>query len=110
MGTLISGTMRPQDLIPQFFRELRSKDKNAWWAILRPLLDETPKIIHSFVFHHDDPFPVSPYDDDPWWVSDEASEVLSELFDALNEQAPEGWYFGAHPGDGADYGFWRHEH
>jgi len=37
------------------------------------------------------------------------SEVLSEIFDTLNDHAPEGMYFGAHPGDGADFGFWQCE-
>jgi hypothetical protein len=33
-------------------------------------------------------------------------EVLVALFDALDAIAPTGTYFGAHPGDGSDFGFW----
>lgn len=36
-----------------------------------------------------------------------AEYLLSDLFDELNNFAPEGYYFGAIEGDGADFGFWR---
>lgn len=35
--------------------------------------------------------------------------IVDELFDLLNEIAPEGTYFGASEGDGADFGFWTVE-
>ena len=44
-----------------------------------------------------------------WWETADAVEVNVALFDQLNELAPEGWHFGSHPDDGADYGFWLEE-
>lgn len=38
---------------------------------------------------------------------EEQDEALGQVFDELNALAPEGFYFGSHPGDGSDYGFWQ---
>lgn len=80
-GTIIHGTMRNADLIPAFRRELERIDALAEGAIVPA--------------------------DDP--ESDDGQEELTELFDALDRYAPPGHYFGAHPGDGSDYGFWPFE-
>jgi len=45
-------------------------------------------------------------DDSEWWDSEDAHWYLEGLFDALNDLAPEGYYFGSHEGNGSDYGFW----
>jgi len=37
---------------------------------------------------------------------EEANQLLGDMFDALSEAAPQYCYFGAHIGDGTDFGFW----
>ena len=39
----------------------------------------------------------------------EDSYIFYEILDAMQEIAPEGAYFGAHPDDGACFGFWSDE-
>ena len=49
-------------------------------------------------------------DKHPGWQDEDVPWIINELaWDAMNEIAPEGFYFGAHPGDGCDYGFWAIE-
>ena len=82
MGSISHGTLRAQDLALAFIQALKSFDYprakafRAEWDALEDTDCEA------------------------------AGYILHELFDALDEYAPEGCYFGSHPGDGADFGFW----
>ena len=93
VGSVSHATMRPQDLIPAFLSELSERDPTAYAQM----------VVAPF-----GPVPAHAWDDDDaeWWTSEEAGFVLEELFDALDACAPDGYYFGAHPGDGSDYGYW----
>ncbi len=82
IGSIISGTTLPRDLIPAFIAAVNefSKPEEGWE-------DSEPD-----------------YDND-----DEVEEVLTELFERLEELAPPYFYFGTRKGDGEDYGFWLRE-
>lgn len=82
-GSIISGTMRPEDLIPAFLQAIHQVD---------PQTAERYDKECAEVLQEEDPEAIS--------------EIINELFDILNEIAPEGTCFSAHSGDGADYGFW----
>ena len=91
------GTLRTQDLIPAFLDAVEEYAPAHYQALMAA------------------PFPFIPAyvqdegDGSEWWDSEEANDKLNELFDILNDHAPEGCYFGAHPGDGSDFGFWEIE-
>lgn len=83
-GSVSHGTMRPEDLIPTFLDALiiTSQNANAVSGIQRRMLYSS------------------------YWEKTDCTHALKWLFEQLDSQAPEGHYFGAHEGDGADYGFW----
>lgn len=100
IGSVSSRTMREEDLIPDFCWELKNLARQT--GILNrktrtghlKLVREIKKRMES----------------EDYFESEDASFDLNEnLFDALNEYAGPYFYFGSHPGDGADYGFWLSE-
>lgn len=96
-GSISHGTLRPQDLLRTFARELERLDgSNGYYALLneaRGLADELDNDGSGGGFG----------------PREAAGEVIDELSEQLNARAPEGFYFGAHEGDGADFGFWAIE-
>lgn len=92
IGSVSHGTMCPEDLIPAFLDELRAQPDLT--AVHQTLINEIEIRMEA----------------EDYFDSEESYWDLHEsLFDALNEYAPTGFYFGAHPGDGSDYGFWLSE-
>lgn len=102
IGTVISGTMNPKDLIPAFLRGL-----DHFGSAHLPDLNDSPLC--------------ALLDRNFQWIEEESSDLdaiekylsgkdcqwdLEALFDALDDLAPEYSYFGTHEGDGSDYGFW----
>ena len=103
VGTVIWGTMRPQDIVPALLRACRSH--TAPGSEARRRCDRISDNVAQLRLV--DSTGLNLIEDHPWWASDECHEVTSDLFSALDDLAPDGVYFGAHPGDGADFGFWN---
>lgn len=92
-GTVIHDTHRTQDLIPAFLMTFRALDSPHYTAYVMRTFPAIPEEAEG-------------NDDHEFWNSEEAQHLTHELFDALNDHAPDGYYFGAHEGDGSNFGFW----
>ena len=93
--TLIHGTHRACDLVPAFLEVIKNTP-------------EYTQITQNNNYNLNVIFDPSVGDSDERWESDDMCYFLNGvLFDTLNSFAPEGYYFGAHQGDGSDFGFWE---
>lgn len=95
LGSISSGTMLPSDLIPNFVCELKHQKPCKHRKLVRDITARLEATEYCA--------------DAEYFSSDEASEDLESLFNALDEYAPQYFYFGAHCGDGAEFGFWLSE-
>lgn len=86
-------TMRPEDLIPEFWSLLY---RFAMADVNVSILDTLGEIQESMK-------------ESAYYESDDSTFDLDYLFDTLNQYAPDGYYFRSHPGNGSDYGFWECE-
>lgn len=83
------GTLRTQDLIETFVDFLKAHSTEASH---QDVIAEGEHIISQNVCN----------DDAQWFLCE-------ELWDAMQDMAPEGCVFGSHLGDGSDFGFWQAE-
>lgn len=92
-GAISEGTLRTYDLLSTFAAELRS---------LLPFNGASlANQAEEFCQH---------YRETGEWGEDEPTWLVEELQDALDEIAGrDGFWFGAHEGDGACFGFWKNE-
>lgn len=95
-GTVSHGTMRYVDLIPTFWKYVHRHNPDALLPLIRDDYD-----LYCGIVDADSDSDLSDKD------MEDAGHLLATLFDAMNDLAPEGYYFGAHEGDGRDYGFWE---
>ena len=90
LGTVSHGTLRAEDLIPTFLSEL------AWFK---------PRAAAKLEKEYADVIEALDTDD-----ADQDGEMwlIDALHDALNEVASSRpfFYFGSHPGDASDFGYW----
>ena len=97
-GTVSEATMRELDLVPAFMDVLSEYYPKAHQRVLTDIFE-----VFSITYTDLCGMPLHPA-----WQSSEISYLLHEtLWDAMDEIAPAGYYFGAHPGDGSDYGYWK---
>lgn len=99
IGSISSGTMLDSDLIPVFLDTLEEVDSKR----AKSLRWQYRKLLNYYSEER-----IKPYsDEEVEQLNEDASWLVNEeLFNALNEYCPPYTYFGAHPGDGSDFGVW----
>lgn len=83
IGSVSWGTMREEDLIPRFISALEKVNKK---------LAVSKRAEYKKLFRYAD--------------SKAIQDLYIELFDLLDAYTPPYCYFGAHEGDGSDFGCW----
>jgi hypothetical protein len=106
LGSISHGTLRPQDLLSSFLSELEWQlQRNRNYFAQPENRDERDKL-NGLIGEAQDCFT-----DDGQDIRDESYDVAEEM---VNERFPDALqtfckpycYFGAHGGDGSDFGYW----
>jgi hypothetical protein len=105
IGSISSGTLRTEDLLEAFADELKYHTCTTapdLYPVLREALDFLEDVDGNKWHLSDQPGGDYIKDED----QEEASYLVDDLQSALSSLCPPLVYFGAHWGDGADFGFW----
>ena len=98
-GTVIHGTHRPEHIIPVLMSLLFKLDKER----AREIWQQEPELLEALCSEQ------AGIPSDYWQTDDCMFFLNEELFDIMEDYAPAGYYFGAHIGDGSDFGYWQDE-
>lgn len=90
--------MRAEDLIPAFLSQLEHELKYG------PRQDRATRKAHAALLRA-----IYGRLSHAYYETEDADEDVIALSDALEAYAAPYFYFGTHPGDGSDYGFWLSE-
>ncbi len=96
IGSVSSGTLRTEDLLDAFASELEyhvQRNADEWCS------DDGRQERDRYLALINEAREIDP-------ESYDADEIIVELSDSLQDFAAPYCEFGAHPGDGADYGYW----
>ena len=99
IGSISTGTLRPEDLLPCFISELES---------MRPLQKAHRKVLQGIQERMDaaELLGLNYYE---VLNGEQAAADIEELETALQDYCLPYFCFGAHPGDAADFGYWLSE-
>ena len=99
------GTLRTADLLSAFIGELENLTLlNGDWLAM-PENHNVRNLLSGLIGQAQDMF-AEDGESIEEGKEEQADWLLESLYEALDSFAPEGFYFGAHPGDGSDFGFW----
>ncbi len=111
LGSIASGSLRTEDLLPAFLDCLDSWKEELSLSLPIGATFEQTESVKREVSRIDDLLAdiESRQSSDDYYESEEAQYDMESLESELQNVAPPYFYFGAHPGDGADFGFWLSE-
>ena len=90
-GTIIEGTLKDSDIGPACLAWLKEHASEAYQMVTSTFSDIYDLSLSEV--------------DESFWNTDEGWFLHEVVFPTMHEQVPDGYYFGAHPGDGSDIGF-----
>jgi len=109
-GSISTGTLRTADLLSAMLETLETLDKDKYNEFV-DLLETDCNVSQDDIGHYARTVSSDIYETCRGGGDRETLSYIvnEELPDALQDFAPPGFYFGSHPGDGADIGFWLDE-
>jgi hypothetical protein len=94
-GSISHGTLKTDDLFEAFYDEAERRfPKDETFLRLKKVVDGLNEVDDETVW-------------ESFYASDYASEAVNDdLMELLGSDLPPFVYFGTHPGDGSDFGYW----